>query len=243
MHTTLKAAIVAAVMMFSGPAFAWNIDKMNAQIEQTNVIVSGICSGTIIDVEKRLVLTAHHCITDNLREVEKQDVDPKTGEIRTKKVMELVPMYVEIWKRQDYEIVSKSQHSAIILGWDERSDIAIIQIVDVTWKPDMAAPLAPDSYEYKRGSKVYAVGNPAILFDNSVTEGIISAPQRYLDLGRGKVPFFQMSAGIIGGNSGGAIYNDDGEIIGTVSAGVRGSAIGLAVPISKTKELLKKLGL
>ena len=243
MHTTLKAAIVAAVMMFSGPAFAWNIDKMNAQIEQTNVIVSGICSGTIIDVEKRLVLTAHHCITDNLREVEKQDVDPKTGEIRTKKVMELVPMYVEIWKRQDYEIVSKSQHAAIILGWDERSDIAIIQIVDVTWKPDMAAPLAPDTYEYKRGSKVYAVGNPVILFDNSVTEGIISAPQRYLDLGRGKVPFFQMSAGIIGGNSGGAVYNDDGEIIGTVSAGVRGSAIGLAVPISKTKELLKKLGL
>lgn len=232
-----------AALVFITPASAWEIDAMNEQIEKTNVIVSGICSGTIIDVEKRLVLTAHHCITDSLQEVEKQEVDPKTGEIRTRKVMEKRPMYIETWKRQDFDVVSSERHAAVIVGWDDLADIAILQVVDKDWKAAMAAPLAPDSYQYKRGLKVYAVGNPAILFDNSITEGIISAPQRWLDLGRGNVPFFQMSAGIIGGNSGGAIYNDAGQIIGTVSAGVRGSAIGLAVPISKTKELIKKLGL
>lgn len=232
-----------AALVFITPASAWEIDAMNEQIEKTNVIVSGICSGTIIDAEKRLVLTAHHCITDSLQEVEKQEVDPKTGEIRTRKVMEKRPMYIETWKRQDFDVVSSERHAAVIVGWDDLADIAILQVVDKDWKAAMAAPLAPDSYQYKRGLKVYAVGNPAILFDNSITEGIISAPQRWLDLGRGNVPFFQMSAGIIGGNSGGAIYNDAGQIIGTVSAGVRGSAIGLAVPISKTKELIKKLGL
>lgn len=242
MRNTIKAILLAAVMTFSGPAFAWDIDEMNTQIEATNVIVSGICSGTIIDTKKRLVLTAHHCITDSLQEKEKQEVDPITGQIKTSKVVEKAPMYIETWKRQDYEVVSSERHLAIIIGWDERADIALIQVVDVKWTPPMAAPLAPDTYQYKRGLRVWAVGNPAILFDNSVTEGIISAPERYLDLGKGQVPFFQMSAGIIGGNSGGAIYNDNGEIIGTVSAGVRGSAIGLAVPIKKTKELLKKLG-
>ena len=237
------SAVLAAVLAMISPAFAWEIDAMNDQIEKTNVIVSGICSGTVIDVEKRLVLTAHHCITDNLREVERQEVDQKTGVIRIRKVMELVPMYVEKWKRQDYDVVSTEKHLASIKGWDALADIAILQVTDVDWKPAMAAPLAPDSYKYKRGLKVYAVGNPAILFDDSITEGIISAPARYLDLGRGNVPFFQMSAGIIGGNSGGAVYNDAGQIIGTVSAGVRGSSVGLAVPVSKAKELLKRLGL
>lgn len=243
MKTAFKALLISATMLLSGPAFAWDVDDMNYQIENTNVIVSGICSGTIIDTEKRLILTAHHCVTDNLKEVEKQEVDSKTGEIRTKKVMVQNPMYIEKWWRQDYDVVSSQRNLAVIVGWDAQADIAILQVVDVNWTAPMAAPLAPDTYQYKRGLKVFAVGNPAILFDDSVTEGIISAPARYLDLGRGNVPFFQMSAGIIGGNSGGAIYNDKGEIIGTVSAGVRGSAVGLAVPIGKTKDLLKKLGL
>jgi S1-C subfamily serine protease len=214
---------------------------MNTQIEKTNVIVSGICSGTIIDIEQRLVLTAHHCVTDNLREVEKKEIDPVTGEIKVKKVMERTPMFIEVWKRQNYEVVSSEMQSATVKGWDDRADIAILQVDDLDWKPDMAAPLAPDTYEYKRGLTVFAVGNPAIQFDMSLTEGVISAPARSIDLGRGKVPFFQHSATTIGGSSGGAIYNDDGEIIGTVSAGLRGAAIGFAVPVSKTKELLKRL--
>ena len=236
-------AALAAMFLLSSPSNAWEIDKMNEQIEKTNVIVSGICSGTVIDIKKRLVLTAHHCITENLRETTKEEIDPVTGEITTKKVMERQPMYIEVRKRQDYDIVSSETHTASIKGWDPLADIAILQVDDEDWKPAMAAPMAPDTFKYKRGVPVFAVGNPGITFDNSVTTGIISAPERKLDLGRGKVPFFQMSANVIGGNSGGAIYNDDGEIIGTLSAGVRGSDIGLAVPVSKTKELLKKLGL
>lgn len=232
------AAILAATVL---PSHAWDIDKMNQQIEETNVIVSEICSGTIIDTEQRLVLTAHHCITDNLKEVEKKEVDPITGEIRVKKVLEKTPMYVEVWKRQDYEIVSLQRHDAVIKAYDSGNDIAILQVVDKSWKPTMKASFAPDTYEYKRGLPVFAVGNPGIQFDNSVTAGIISAPERIVDFGTGRMQMFQHSASIIGGSSGGAIYNDNGELIGTVSAGVRGADIGLAVPISKTKELLKRM--
>lgn len=244
--TFFKQTILAVSLLISAaiPAYAWDIDKMNEQIEKTNVIVSEICSGTIIDVEQRLVLTAHHCITNNLREVEKKEVDPITGEIKVSKVVERTPMYVETWRRQDFDIVSSERHSAVIKGYDDKADIAILQVVDAAWKPAMAAPLAGKDYRFKRGLPVYAVGNPGIAYDNSLTMGIISAPERAIDFGTGaKIPMFQHSASIIGGSSGGAIYNDAGKIIGTVSAGVRGSDIGFAVPISKTKELLKRLGL
>lgn len=232
-------ALVAAL----SPAFAWEIKAMNEQIEKTNVLVSNVCSGTVISVEKRLVLTAHHCITDNLHEVVKTEVDPKTGEIRERKVMEAAPMFIEVRKVQDYEVVSLRRMSAKIAGYDNLADIAVLQVEDVDWKPEMEAPLAPDTYEYLRGKTVFAVGNPAIEFDNSVTTGIISAPARKVDFGNGvRFPLFQHSANTIGGNSGGAIYNDEGQIIGTVTGGIRGSDVSLSIPISFTKELLKKLG-
>lgn len=236
-----KQYILALSLLISAavPSFAWDIDKMNNQIEKTNVIVSEICSGTIIDKEKRLVLTANHCITDNLKEVTKQEVDPKTGEIRTKKVMEKTPMFIEKWKRQDFDVVTKEMHYADILCYDSKIDVAILRVTDRDWRPDAAAPFAPDSYIYKRGLPVYAVGNPGISYDDSVTTGIISAPYRKETVGdMPKMPFFQHSASIIGGSSGGAIYNDAGEIIGTVSAGIRGANLGLAVPIEMTKKLL-----
>ena len=246
MRTSHLAVLFGAVVaLFASvlPAQAWELKAMNRQIELTNVIVSEICSGTIIDVKNRLVLTAHHCITDNVREVQKKEVDPKTGEIRTKLVQEKIPMFIELWKRQDYDIVSSEKHTARIVGFDAASDTAILQVIDEKWKPEMAAPLAGDDYEYIRGQTVYAVGNPGITFDNSITVGIISAPQRRIDFGSGnKIPLFQHSASVMGGSSGGAIYNDKGEIIGTLTGGARGVDIALAVPVSYTKALLKRSG-
>lgn len=242
-HFAVLLGAIVALVSAAFPASAWEIKAMNEQIEKTNVIVSDQCSGTIIDAKNRLVLTAHHCITTNMREVTKRDIDPKTGEIRVRTVEERLPMYISVWKRKDFDVVSSQNYSAVIKGYDAASDTAILQIVDEDWKPSMQAPLAPDDYPYMRGQTVYAVGNPAIIFDNSITVGIISAPQRRIDFGNGhKVPLFQHSASVIGGNSGGAIYNDKGEIIGTLTGGVRGADISLAVPISFTKALLKKIG-
>jgi S1-C subfamily serine protease len=237
-------AAFSLLIMSALPSFAWDIDDMNFQIEHTNVIVGGVCSGTIIDVDERLVLTAHHCITDNLREVDKKEVDPITGEIKTTKIVERTPLYIETWKRKEFDIVSSERHRAVIKGYDNTTDVAIIQVVDTDWKPVMKAPLATDSYKYKRGLPVFAVGNPGIAFDNSVTQGIISAPERSINFGSNvQIPLFQHSASTIGGNSGGAIYNDNGEIIGTLTGGIRGANISLAVPISYTKALLKRIGL
>lgn len=242
----MRLMLVASMALLCAalPARAdWPLDKMNAQIDATSVIVSGICSGTIIDVKERLILTANHCITDNLRDVEKREVDPKTGEIRITHVQERTPMYIETWKRQDFKVVTVSKHFAEIKGYDAASDTALLQVIDVDWVPEAATALASDDYPYLRGQTVYAVGNPAIEFDNSITMGIISAPARSEGFGTGyDIPLFQHSANTIGGNSGGAIYNEDGELIGTVTGGVKGSDVGLAVPVSFSKALIRKSG-
>ena len=178
----LTVAVLAATCLL-GTANAradWPLDKMNEQIEKTNVIVSDQCSGTIVDVVERLVLTAYHCVTSNLREVEKKEIDPKTGEIKITKVQEREPMFISTWKRQDYEVVTAEKHVAKIAGQDVKSDTALLQIVDKAWKPDMAAPLAGCDYKYQRGRPVFVVGNPGIELDNSLTTGVFSAPERRL---------------------------------------------------------------
>jgi len=243
-HFATLFGAVLALMLAVLPASAWELKDMNKQIDETNVIVSAVCSGTVISVKERLVLTANHCISSNVREVEEEVVDPVTGEIKKIKVQKKEPMFIETWKRQNYDIVRSVKHAAIIVGFDEATDTAILRVADIEWVPAMAAPLAPDGFEYLRGTPVFAVGNPAITFDNSVTTGIISAPMRKESFGgKYEIPLFQHSANTIGGNSGGAIYNDEGQLIGTVTGGVRGSDISLAVPIAFTKALLRKLGL
>lgn len=239
-----KVVSLAVFLAFvTTPARAeWTLDQMNAQIEKTNVIVGGVCSGTVIDVEERIILTAHHCIDGQLVEEEVKTIDDKTGEITTKRVQKRRPLEISVHKVIDYEIVSTMSYLVKIVGIDAANDIAILQVTDKSFVPEMEAKLAPDSFVIKRGVKVFAVGNPGIIYDNSITEGIISAPQRSLDLDGKSFKFFQHSASIIGGNSGGSILNENGELIGTVSAGVRGANIGFAVPISFTKELLKRSG-
>lgn len=239
----IRTLTAIALLLVASPAYAdWDIESMNRQIEKTNVIVGDICSGTIIDVENRIILTAHHCISGQLVEEEIKEIDEKTGEIRIKKVQKRKPLEISVHKVVDYEIVSTANYLVRIVGIDPANDIAIIQVADEDYKPEMAAKLAPDSFSIKRGIRVYAVGNPGVVYDNSITEGIISAPQRTVEIDNKKFKFFQHSASIIGGNSGGSILNENGELIGTVSAGVRGSNIGFAVPISFTKDLLRRSG-
>lgn len=247
----MRSILVAVLYLFAlafvlvGTARAdWPLEKMNKQIEETNVIVSGICSGTVIDVKQRLVLTAYHCVDGNLHEVEKKEIDPKTGEIKTRRVMERLPAFIEIWKRgADYEVISSQKHEAKVVGYDADSDTALLQVTDEDWTPAAASPLAPDTYKYQRGKTVYAVGNPAVVLDNSLSVGIISAPKRKLDFGSGrKIPIFQTTAVVVGGNSGGALYNDDGQMIGTVTGMYRGASISFIVPISYSKAMIEKAG-
>jgi S1-C subfamily serine protease len=116
---------------------------------------------------------------------------------------------------------------ARVLGTDPVTDLAVIQIS----RTDL--PSATFAEELPRvGELAVAMGNP-LGFENSVTAGIVSALHRSL----GEEPFIdliQTDAPISPGNSGGALVNRDGEVIGINSAGIpstqNANSLGFAIP-------------
>ena len=126
------------------------------------------------------------------------------------------------------------------LGADEQSDIAILQIEsdDLT-----ALPLA-DSDAVRVGDFVVAIGNPFGL-SQTVTSGIVSALGRSgLNIG-GYEDFIQTDAAINRGNSGGALVNLHGELVGINTAifGPNGGnvGIGFAIPANMMKSLVDQI--
>lgn len=238
--------LLLATCVRASHAQEWDLTKMSQQIDQTNVVVGvggdGFCSGTIISKQYRLVLTASHCVTDRITREQQEFVDPVTGEV-TKKTIEK-RLDLEVWQNvtRDYQVVSSRHYVAKIAGNDAQNDVAVLQILDSEFRPPMEAPLAPDSHALMRGQTIYVVGNPGVVLDNSVTKGIVSSTERTLNISGKLLKVFQIDAASIGGNSGGSVLNERGELVGTLDAGMRGAGINFAVPISATKALLRKSG-
>lgn len=239
--------LFGTLMLVAGArAETWDLTKMAQQIDLTNVIVGvggdGFCSGTIISKQHRLVLTASHCVSDRITREQQEFVDPVTGEV-TKKTIEK-KLDLEVWQNvtRDYQVISSRHYVAKIVGNDAQNDVALLHILDADFKAPMEAPLAPDTHALMRGQTIYVVGNPGVVLDNSVTKGIVSSIERTLNIGGKLLKVFQIDAASIGGNSGGSVLNERGELVGTLDAGLRGSGINFAVPISATRALLRRSG-
>nr|WP_236578222.1 PDZ domain-containing protein [Thermotomaculum hydrothermale] len=124
---------------------------------------------------------------------------------------------------------------AKVIGTDPEIDIALIKIDANNLK---YVPLG-DSDKVKVGEWVIAIGNP-LMYDHTVTAGIISAKGRRLS--SGLESFLQTDAAINFGNSGGPLVNMAGEVIGVNTAiSAQGQNIGFAVPINLVKEVLPDL--
>ena len=139
------------------------------------------------------------------------------------------------------------QFTAKVIGKDENTDIALVQI-DASNLPYLSWG---DSDALKLGQWVLAVGNPFNL-TSTVTAGIVSAKSRSIGIMGGQMPlesFIQTDAAVNPGNSGGALVNTNGELVGINSAiaSETGSYSGysFAVPATiarKVVEDLKKYG-
>ncbi len=121
---------------------------------------------------------------------------------------------------------------ATIVGMDAKSDIAIIKI-DAA---NLTAAEIGDSDALKVGEMAVAIGNPAGLeYMGSVTAGIISGLNREVDTGDGKmIRLIQTDAAISPGNSGGALLNSKGQVVGVNSSKIGGTSyegLGFAIPI------------
>ncbi len=134
---------------------------------------------------------------------------------------------------------------ATIVGVDETSDVALLK-VDPSKTPDLVPLVLGDSSAVSPGEEVVAIGNP-LGYDFSVTSGIVSAVHRNLESPNGSVipNGIQTDAAINSGNSGGPLFNAQGQVIGineqiaTESGGNEG--LGFAVPINTAEKVMEQL--
>lgn len=137
---------------------------------------------------------------------------------------------------------------ASIKGLDSDMDLAVIAVnlKDISAETRGAITIATlgDSSTLKLGEPVIAIGN-ALGYGQSVTTGIVSALNREMTMDDGSVGVFvQTDAAINEGNSGGALLNVKGEVIGINSSKIGGSRVdnmGFAIPISSASPIIAEL--
>lgn len=151
------------------------------------------------------------------------------------------------------KFINDKSVDAKIKGTSERKDIAIITVdlsnLDEDTINSIKVATLGDSDTLKVGNGVIAIGN-ALGYGQSVTTGVVSALNRDVTIDNYTNKMIQIDAAINGGNSGGALLNSKGEVIGinsakyssnsyTSSASIEG--MGFAIPISSVSNLIESL--
>ena len=145
---------------------------------------------------------------------------------------------------KNYEVITSTGtlFDASLVGGDPMTDLAVIAI-EKTDLPEVT--LIEDSSTLKIGSDAIAIGNPLGTLGGTVTTGIISATSRNIKMSDGSVhTLIQTDAAINSGNSGGGLFNNQGQLIGIVSAkysatGVEG--LGFAIPSNTVRTIVTDL--
>lgn len=133
-----------------------------------------------------------------------------------------------------------TEYEAKVIGTDEQTDLAVIKIE----KNDLTAATLGDSESLQVGEWCMAIGNP-LGMQSSVTTGSISALNRKITDTDGKqFTLIQTDTAINEGNSGGALVNSKGEVIGINTLKASGTGVeglGFAIPINSTKSIYSDL--
>lgn len=134
----------------------------------------------------------------------------------------------------------ETEYEAKIIGKDEQTDLAVIKIE----KTGLTKAEFADSDNVKVGEFAMAVGNP-VNMTSTVTTGIVSAVNRKITDSDGKTyKCIQTDAAINSGNSGGALVNSEGKVIGINTLKLSGTGIegiGFAIPINSTTDVTSQL--
>ena len=141
------------------------------------------------------------------------------------------------------KLTDQREFKAKVIGSDRRSDIALLKIP----AKDLPVVTIGDSSKLEVGEWVVAIGSP-FGFTNSVSQGIVSAKGRSLP-GEDIVPFIQTDVPVNPGNSGGPLFNINGEVVGinsqiySRSGGYMGLSFAIPIDLAmKVKDELLKHG-
>jgi len=131
-------------------------------------------------------------------------------------------------------------YKASLVGSDPANDIAVLKIDGA----DLPTVQLGDSSDLEVGELAVAIGNPLGQLSGTVTAGIISALDRTITVDGQDMMLLQTDAAINAGNSGGALFNSFGEVIGINTAKNSGSGIeglGFAIPIDHAEPIIEQL--
>ena len=140
--------------------------------------------------------------------------------------------------------IGDKDYPATVVGEDSTSDIAVIKV-----DADGLTPaIVGDSNKLAVGDNVLAVGNPLGELGGTVTSGIVSALNRSVSIQSSSsvntMSLIQMDASVSPGNSGGGLFNMNGELIGIVNAKSSSSdaeGLGFAIPINDAIKVAQDL--
>ena len=140
--------------------------------------------------------------------------------------------------------IGDKDYPATLVGEDTTSDIAVVK-VDAT---GLTPATVGNSDNLKVGESVMAVGNPLGELGGTVTSGIVSALNRSVSIqGSSSVntmSLIQMDASVSPGNSGGGLFNMNGELVGIVNAKSSDSdaeGLGFAIPVNDAVKVAQEL--
>ena len=211
---------ITAKKTYSVPESAQNLYRFWGRDLPDSYEGQSLGSGVIVDSENGYIVTNHHVVFDNGKPVDEIII----------------------------QLMDKRMFDAQIVGLDEGTDLAILQIQ----AKDIKSVKVGDSDNVRVGEWVLAIGSPfSTNLSHTVTAGIVSAVGRDNVMTRGGDKyqnFIQTDAAIKPGNSGGALLNMNGELIGINAAIISGSrsnsGVGFAIPsniVTKVKaDLISK---
>ena len=138
-----------------------------------------------------------------------------------------------------------SSYAAELVGYDASNDIAVLKIE----AEDLSPVIFGDSDELVVGEDVLAIGNPLGELTFSLTRGIVSALNREVTLSGGlRMKLIQTDCAINAGNSGGALFNYYGEVVGITNAKYSASGretsvdnIGFAIPVNTVVGIVEQI--
>ena len=138
------------------------------------------------------------------------------------------------------------EYAATLVGSDSDSDLAVLKIDASNLTPVTLG----DSSSLEVGDIAIAIGNPLGELGGTVTEGIISALDRQVEIDNTTMTLLQTDASISPGNSGGGLFDANGNLIGIVNAKYSSSSsssngsvegIGFAIPINSVTDVINEL--
>jgi serine protease Do len=218
-----ESQLKTPAVLLDVPSIVERVNPVVVNIRSTAETKENLGSGFIIDPSGLIITNFHLIASDESRRGPALPASDKTTKLADR-----------IWVTMN----DGRQFQASLKGYDEATDIALLQIAP-SGKPLPVAVLG-DSDNVRVGEWVLAVGNPYGL-DHTVTLGIVSAKGRG-DFGGQFDDFLQTDAAINPGNSGGPLVDAQGKIVGINTLVLeRTQGLSFSIPINSLKAILPQL--